>query len=730
MAIAENLIWPSAPAPAVAPAAPARAETLVLRIYFLMLAILGLAALVLNVENRLTPDLFAIAPPVDLLPPLSDQAWFGAFTVHQQDPVFAACGGSENLAQFKVLYWWEWLRRASMLLVAGSFAFRVLHRRAVARLPFRLAAPRRARPHRARLSGGRVGPRAGAPACRRSSALQYRPVPPRPRHDLRQRRARPRAGVRHRGAGPDLFAAGASPGPCRLGLDRTYCSRHRLGRAVCRARCRNGVARLSGLRDGLAAAARPARRLYAPVAQFHLQSIHDPSGASRLVDRLVGGADRQSDLERRPPRRARWGGAAARSRDRPDGGRDRGAQARRAGGGVPAARAWRHRDLGGRVRGPDVAASQTRSEPLRRPSGAAAGDGARDGAFSSGASLRQIIAMHPGAWRGGRFRLHEQGPAAVAHLDAAAGPDILLDARRVVRGGQKARRLGDRRWRRHRIALAAVLGDGLGHAGDQELRPHLPEQAVRGIDVGAAELAVDGEHVAHDVVVLLAERPQRLDVVRLGALEATVFQRQLEAGAGGRRRDRRAETVRKLALDFAHALPDLALSPAHALRFGAAGLRGRDSGQLDLGGARGQRRIGAGELRNVLAAARRPAALLDAERGDRDRPGMGLQQQADAEHAVLLPALHDIAGLNEDLFAAGVLDLQFVDLSELAHHDGLLGERLGERQRDRAAARLAVHEIDRKVAVHGRTGQAVVVAGVGMRGGAGELRQAERYAGE
>src|SRR5580704_3355134 len=122
MAIAENLIWPSAPAPAVAPAAPARAETLVLRIYFLMLAILGLAALVLNVENRLTPDLFATAPPVDLLPPLSDQAWFGAFTVHQQDPVFAACGGSESLAQFKVLYWWEWLRRASTLMLAGSFA--------------------------------------------------------------------------------------------------------------------------------------------------------------------------------------------------------------------------------------------------------------------------------------------------------------------------------------------------------------------------------------------------------------------------------------------------------------------------------------------------------------------------------------------------------------------------------------------------------------------------------
>jgi cytochrome c oxidase assembly protein subunit 15 len=122
MAIAENLIWPSVVASAVASAAPARAEVLAARAYFLILAMLGLAALVLGVANRLTPDLFAIAPPVDFLPPLSDQAWFGAFTVHQQDPVFAACGGAESLAQFKVLYWWEWLRHASTLLLAGSFA--------------------------------------------------------------------------------------------------------------------------------------------------------------------------------------------------------------------------------------------------------------------------------------------------------------------------------------------------------------------------------------------------------------------------------------------------------------------------------------------------------------------------------------------------------------------------------------------------------------------------------
>jgi cytochrome c oxidase assembly protein subunit 15 len=87
-----------------------------------MLAAFGLAALVLGISNRLTPDLFPVAPPVDLIPPLSEQAWFGAFTLHQQDPVFEACGGSESLAHFKVLYWWEWLRRASTLMLVGSFA--------------------------------------------------------------------------------------------------------------------------------------------------------------------------------------------------------------------------------------------------------------------------------------------------------------------------------------------------------------------------------------------------------------------------------------------------------------------------------------------------------------------------------------------------------------------------------------------------------------------------------
>ncbi len=122
MAVAENLISLSTDLPAGA-AVAARSEAFAVRAYFGLLLLLGLAAFVLNVRDRLTPDLFAVAPSVDLVPPLGDQAWYAAFERHQQDPVFAACGGSENLAQFKVLYWWEWLRRGSLVLLGGVFGW-------------------------------------------------------------------------------------------------------------------------------------------------------------------------------------------------------------------------------------------------------------------------------------------------------------------------------------------------------------------------------------------------------------------------------------------------------------------------------------------------------------------------------------------------------------------------------------------------------------------------------
>ena len=124
MAVADNLTWLDADTEAAAE--PSRAAVRLVRLIFAVLSVLGLAALVFGIENRLTPTgVFLFAPPVDLMPPLTSQAWFAAFAVHQQDPVFIACGGTESLAQFKALYWWEWLRRGSLMLVAGVAAIGV-----------------------------------------------------------------------------------------------------------------------------------------------------------------------------------------------------------------------------------------------------------------------------------------------------------------------------------------------------------------------------------------------------------------------------------------------------------------------------------------------------------------------------------------------------------------------------------------------------------------------------
>jgi cytochrome c oxidase assembly protein subunit 15 len=120
MAVAEFPVLLSARADAGM--APARAVRPV-RLYFLLLFVLGLAAFIFGVQARFPAGLFLYPPPVDWLPPLSGAQWLAAFAAHQQDPIFAACGGAQSLGEFQTLYWWEWLRQASLLLVvAGATA--------------------------------------------------------------------------------------------------------------------------------------------------------------------------------------------------------------------------------------------------------------------------------------------------------------------------------------------------------------------------------------------------------------------------------------------------------------------------------------------------------------------------------------------------------------------------------------------------------------------------------
>ncbi|MBV8754203.1 MAG: COX15/CtaA family protein [Hyphomicrobiales bacterium] len=91
-----------------------------MQVCFAAVFVVGLAAFVLGVEGRFPGGLFVYPPPVDWIPPLAREQWLAAFALHQQDPIYAACGGSQSLDEFQTLYWWEWARRASVLFLGAA----------------------------------------------------------------------------------------------------------------------------------------------------------------------------------------------------------------------------------------------------------------------------------------------------------------------------------------------------------------------------------------------------------------------------------------------------------------------------------------------------------------------------------------------------------------------------------------------------------------------------------
>ena len=78
--------------------------------------------------------------------------------------------------------------------------------------------------------------------------------------------------------------------------------------------------------------------------------------------------------------------------------------------------------------------------------------------------------------------------------------------------------------------------------------------------------------------------------------------------------------------------------------------------------------------------------MLDAEGGKSDLAGLGRQHEAHGQDAVLLAAFHDVAGLDENVFFAGVLDLQLVDLARFDDAHAALGECFLQSERHGPAA--------------------------------------------
>jgi cytochrome c oxidase assembly protein subunit 15 len=86
----------------------------------------GVSAFISGGGNRLTRGPWFLYPPqVSLVPPVGRGAWQHAFALHQQSPLYALCGGydvggMESISIYQFLYWWEWLRIASIVLLAAS----------------------------------------------------------------------------------------------------------------------------------------------------------------------------------------------------------------------------------------------------------------------------------------------------------------------------------------------------------------------------------------------------------------------------------------------------------------------------------------------------------------------------------------------------------------------------------------------------------------------------------
>jgi heme a synthase len=126
-------------APMQAPVAVPRAVRQV-QAYFAAVFVASLAAFVLGVEGGFPGGLFVYPPPVDWIPPLAHEQWLMAYAIHQQDPVYAACGGAQSLEEFQTLYGWEWARRASLLVLGLAAAAGLIVTSSIGR--FRFALPR------------------------------------------------------------------------------------------------------------------------------------------------------------------------------------------------------------------------------------------------------------------------------------------------------------------------------------------------------------------------------------------------------------------------------------------------------------------------------------------------------------------------------------------------------------------------------------------------------------
>src|SRR3954464_406699 len=99
---------------AATPAAPARPRPLAISNWLLLVAALVLAMVVVGGITRLTESGLSIVkwePVSGALPPLGDAAWQAEFAAYRQSPQYQLVNTGMSLADFKTIFFWEYVHR-------------------------------------------------------------------------------------------------------------------------------------------------------------------------------------------------------------------------------------------------------------------------------------------------------------------------------------------------------------------------------------------------------------------------------------------------------------------------------------------------------------------------------------------------------------------------------------------------------------------------------------------
>ncbi len=110
-------------------------------LWLFLVAALVFAMIVVGGATRLTGSGLSITewrPIMGAIPPLNDQEWQAAFALYRDIPQYRLVNAGMTLAEFKVIFWWEWAHRFLGRIIGLAFAVPLLVFLALRQIPRRL----------------------------------------------------------------------------------------------------------------------------------------------------------------------------------------------------------------------------------------------------------------------------------------------------------------------------------------------------------------------------------------------------------------------------------------------------------------------------------------------------------------------------------------------------------------------------------------------------------------